>query len=490
MNARGVLSAALIIAVAGCASMEGLQTRSQPADAARFATARSLEGTKSDVSAWPVEDWWKALGDPQLDALLEEALAGSPSLRLARSRVERALAVAEAAGAPLAPQLTGSVDATRQRFSQNALIPPPFAGQWRWQNQALLNFSYEFDFWGKNAAAYASALGQAKAAEVDAYAARLVLASSVARAYGQLARGFDQLDLAREIVAQREKNLALVAERVRAGLDSRFELKQAEAALPEARERVLQYEETITLARNQLAALAGQGPDRGLALARPKLASSGAVALPSLLPADLLGRRPDVVAGRWRVEAASKDIDNARAQFYPNLNLIAFAGFQALSWSKLVEMGSRTIGVGPALRLPIFDGGRLRGNLGTRNADYDAAVEQYNQTLVDALREVADQIAAFRSIAQQEPETRAGLAASQEAYDLVLERYRAGLANYITVVQAEAQVTAQRSLIADLRARELDAAIGLARALGGGYPGGPGPAVSLLPPSGAASRAD
>ena len=478
MSPRALCVVALAAALAGCASMKGLHTRSQATDPARLESARSFAGAKADASAWPAEDWWRALGDPQLDKLMEEALAGSPSLRLAHARVDRALAFAEAAGAPLMPQLSGSVDATRQRFSKNGLIPPPFAGQWRWQNQAQLNFSYEFDFWGKNAAAYASALGQAKAAEVDAYAARLVLASALARAYVQLARGYDQLDLAREIVAQREKTRSLVAERLQAGLDSRIELKQAEASLPEARERVIQYEETIALARNQLAALAGQGPDRGLALERPKLAASSAPALPSLLPVDLLGRRPDVVAGRWRVEAAAKDIDNARAQFYPNVNLIAFAGFQALGWSKLLDLGSRTIGVGPALRLPIFDGGRLRGNLGERNADYDAAVEQYNQTLVDALREVADQLAAFRSLQQQAPETRAGLSTSQEAYELSLERYRAGLANYLTVVQAEALVTAQRSLAADLRARELDAAIGLVRALGGGYPGGPGPVLT------------
>lgn len=478
MSKRAFLSVVLLVAVAGCASMDGLQTRSRPADAMQLKMARSLEGVRADASAWPAEEWWRAYGDPQLDALVAEALAGSPSIRLARARVDRAVAIAQAAGAPLAPQLTGSVDATRQRFSRNALIPPPFAGQWRWQNQALLNFSYEFDFWGRNSAAYASALGQAKAAEVDAYAARLVLASAIARAYVQLARGFDQLELAREVVAQREKTIALVRVRLDAGLDSRVELKQAEAALPEARERVAQYEETIALARNQLAALAGQGPDRGLALERPKLARSGAPALPALLPADLIGRRPDVVAGRWRVEAAAKDIENARAQFYPNVNLIAFAGFQALGWPKLLEYGSRSIGVGPALRLPIFDGGRLRGNLGARNADYDAAVEQYNQTLVDALREVADQLAAFRSIAQQEPETRAALATAREAHELALGRYRAGLASYLTVVQAEAQVTAQRSLVADLRARELDTAIGLVRSLGGGYPGGPGPALT------------
>src|SRR6185503_1152897 len=152
-------------------------------------------------------------------------------------------------------------------------------------------------------------------------------------------------------------------------------------------------------------------------------------------------------------------------EFYPNLNLVAFVGLQAITWSKFLDIGSRTLGAGPAFSLPIFDSGRLRGNLGAKNADYDAAAEQYNQALADALREVADQVASWRSIERQEIEVAAGLAAARSAHELALARYRAGLANYLAVLATEAQLNAQRGLAVELRARRFEAAIGLAQAL-------------------------
>jgi NodT family efflux transporter outer membrane factor (OMF) lipoprotein len=464
-----VLSTVLL--AAGCASSDGLTTHSKPADALQLKTAEALAAVPVAPGAWPTEEWWKTLGDPQLDALIAEALASSPSVRLARTRVDRAVALAEAAGAALAPQASLDAGASRQRISGNSIYPRPLAGSWIWQNQALLNFSYDFDFWGRNEAAHAAALGQAKAAEADAHAATLMLSSAVALAYVQLARTYDQLDLARDLLAQRERQLKLIRDRLGAGLDSRVELRQAEGTPPETRQRIAQLEESIALSRNQIAALLGQGPDRGLALARPQPGAGAAFALPSQLPAELLGRRPDIVASRWRVEAAARDADHARAEFYPNVNLVLFAGLQAITWSKFLETGSRTLGAGPAFSLPIFDGGKLRGTLGAKNADYDAAAEQYNQALADALREVADQVAAWRSIERQEAEVAAGLAAARSAYDLALSRYRAGLSNYLTVISAEAQLTGQRGLAAELKARRLEAAIGLARALGGGYTG-------------------
>lgn len=456
---------------AGCANSDGLAKRSSPADALQLKAAESLAAVPVAPGAWPDAEWWKALADPQLDALIAEALQGSPTMRLARARVDRAVALAEAAGAPLAPQVDLSANSSRERITGNGIFPPPLAGAWVWQNAVRLNFSYDFDFWDRNRAAHAAALGQARAAEADAHAARLMLSSAVALAYVQLARAFDQLDLAHDLLAQRERQLKLVQSRLAAGLDSSIELRQAEGTPPETRQRIAQLEESIALARHQIAALLGQGPDRGLALARPGAAAGAGLALPSQLPAELLGRRPDIVASRWRVEAAERDADRARAAFYPNLNLVAFVGLQAISWSKFIDTGSRVLGAGPAFSLPIFEGGRLRGDLGARYADYDAATEQYNQALADALRDVADQVAAWRSIERQETEVAAGLEAARASHALALARYRTGLTNYLPVLGAEAQLTAQRGLAAELRARRLEAAIGLARALGGGYGG-------------------
>jgi NodT family efflux transporter outer membrane factor (OMF) lipoprotein len=187
------------------------------------------------------------------------------------------------------------------------------------------------------------------------------------------------------------------------------------------------------------------------------------------VPADLLGRRPDLTAQRWRVEAASKDIASAKAEFYPNVNLAAFIGLQSIGGGGFLTAASRMLGAGPAVTLPIFDAGRLRGNLATKDADYDIAVEQYNQTLADAMREVVDQLASLRSLDEQKRQQADALQTAREAYDLALLRYREGLGTYLQVLSAEQPLLAQESLDADLRARQLELSINLVRALGGGF---------------------
>jgi NodT family efflux transporter outer membrane factor (OMF) lipoprotein len=463
------LATFLFLLLAGCASTGGLAPQSSPKPANDLASARSLAGTTVSPAAWPSSDWWKAFGDPNLDRLIDEALAGSPSLRIAEARTRKAVAFADTARAPLFPHVDASLDVTRQRFPEHGLVPPPAAGSTDTQYQLQATLGWELDFWGKNRAAYESALGEAKAAEIDAAAARLALAVNVAQAYVQLQHGYQQRDIAQATLAKREQIYALTRDRNAAGIDSRLEVKQAEAALPAAREQIAQLDEAIALTRNQLAALLGQGPDRGLAIERPAAHALGPVALPTTIPAELIGRRPDIIALRTRAEAARKDIDVAKAQFYPNVNLIAFIGLQSLGPSGLLTAASRIAGLGPAVTLPIFDAGRLRGNLAGKDADYDIAVEQYNQTLADALRDVVDQLASFRSVDAQRAEQTQALSTAQEAYDLALLRYREGVGNYLQVLSAEQPLLAQQSLDVDLRSRELALSINLVRALGGGY---------------------
>ena len=460
------LFAALL--AAGCASFDGIAPKAQRTDAASLAAGATLADAKLTTAAWPEREWWQRFGDPQLNALIAEALAGNPGMGSARARVDRALALAAGAGAAQAPQVNAGANLTRQRYSSNDIFPPPIGGSWYTHALLTATLDYEFDLWGRNRAGYEAALGQARAAEVDAYAVRLLLAANVARAYAQLGRSFEQLDLARAVLAQRQSMLELTRERVAAGLDSDVELKHAEGSIPAARQRIVQLQEEIALERNLLAALLGQGPDRGLAIARPQL-QAPSMALPSVLPADLLGRRPDVVAQRWRVESAHSSIASAKAQFYPNVNLTALIGVHSVSFADLLTHGSAIPAIGPALRLPLFDGGYLRGNLAAKSADFDLAVEQYNQTLVEALREVVDQLASLKSVDAQRVEVERALAAARDAYALANTRYHAGIASYLQVLAAETPLLEQQSLRAGLRARELELSINLIRALGGGY---------------------
>ena len=453
---------------AGCASTSGLSTQATLKNADALAAEKSLAGTAASGTAWPATNWWRTFEDPQLDQLIDEALSGSPTLMIAAARTRKALAFADTTRSSLYPRVDADLEITRERFSGKGEVPPPFAGSWSTLHQLQATLNWELDLWGKNRAAYESALGEARAAAVDAYAARLALSTNIAQAYVQLQRAYLQLDVAEATLHEREQIYALTRDRNAAGIDSRLELKQAESALPATREQIAQLQETIALTRNQLAALLGQGPDRGLAIARPAASAVRPVVLPSTLPAELLGRRPDIIAQRARVEAAQKDIASAKAEFYPNVNLMAFVGFQSFGGGFL-SAASRMMGFGPAVSLPIFDAGRLPANLAGRNAEYDIAVEQYNQTLADAIRDVVDQLASFRSVDEQRRQQLQAQSTAQEAYDLALLRYREGIGNYLQVLSAEAPLLTQQGLDADLRSRQLALGINLIRALGGGF---------------------
>jgi NodT family efflux transporter outer membrane factor (OMF) lipoprotein len=412
--------------------------------------------------------WWSDFGDAQLNALVDKALAANPSLQVAAARVARAESAAQGAGAANQPQLNASLDLTHQQYTANGAVPAPLAGSIRDTGTAQLSGSWEIDFFGKNRAMLASALGQVRVAQAESEAARLLLASQVAHTYFQIARLNDQLGVARQTLVQREHSLALVRDRVAAGLDTRLELRQSEGGLPEARLQIETLGEQLALARLALAALVGE-PSQAVVLADASILATHSVAPASTIPSDLLGRRADIAAARWRVEAASQDVGNARAQFYPNINLVAFAGLSSIGLDRLTNAGSEQWGVGPALRLPLFDGGRLRANLKGRQADLDGAIGSYNATVIDAVREVAGLLASLQAIARQQAEQQAALALSEEAYSIAMQRYEAGLSNYLSVLATEAAVLNQRRQGVDLSARVIDTQVSLMRALGGGY---------------------
>ncbi len=464
---RSYLSGQLLaVAIAGallsaCANFDGIDTH------ASLATP-SQSGLSSAGTAWPQDNWWQSYGDPQLDTLIGRAIAQSPSLKLAQARMARAQAAAGIAYSYTTVQLSGAVNSQYQHFTKTSIYPPPLGGAVDSLNNANLEFGYELDFFGRNRAALAAALGQARAAEADAAAARVVLAANVAKTYFQLARLIEQRAVADNTLNVRAQTLKLVQERVASGLDTRVEQRQAEGGLPGARLEIAQLDEQIALTRNALAALLGAGPEATRTLA-PKLAVLQSQALPSALPADLVGRRADLSAARLRVQAAARDIDTTKAEFYPNVNLVAFAGLGSIGYGKWLDADSRQYGAGPAIRIPIFAGGRLRATLSGKTADYDAAVESYNQTLFEAVREVADQVVSLQSLALQTNEQRDAQSVAESAYELALKRYQAGLTNYLTVLTAENSVLAERRQAIDLKARVLDVNVNLSRALGGGY---------------------
>jgi NodT family efflux transporter outer membrane factor (OMF) lipoprotein len=301
--------------------------------------------------------------------------------------------------------------------------------------------------------------------------ARLTLATAVANAYADLARLGAERAAAAESLRNRQETGRLTAERVANGLDTRGELKQAEAATPSSAADVEALDEQLLLTRHRIAALLGEGPDRGLDIDVPKPEAVKAFGLPTDLRLHLIGRRPDIVAARLRAQAAAKRIDVARAQFFPDITLTGNIGQQSLGLSNLFNPAASIGSIGPAVSLPIFEGGRLRGQYKGAKADYAAAVDAYDATLTQALQDVADAAASAQSADRQLAERRAALSAGEQAYAVAQERYRGGLASYVAVLAAENAVIEQRRAFADAQTRAFSLDITLIRVLGGGYVG-------------------
>ena len=485
--AATVAMCAALMTLAGCMT--------PPAVAPVVLRAPSSVGVPPAVVAPPIAaDWWIGFGDARLTQLIDTALSGTPSLKVVQARLAVAQAGVDAARADAGPSLGANAGATRQRFSANGLVPGALAGATRWVGSAQAVASWEIDFFGRHEAALQAALGTEQAAAAEVQAARVLLSSDIARAYVRLATLLEQRALAQRTLAQREAVLTLVRQRVAAGLDTALELRQAEGALPAVRRQMEALDGQAQQGRHALAALTAQPPESLAGLA-PRLADLRIVEVPEVLPADLLARRADIHAARWRVEAAVQDVASARADFHPNVNLSALVGLSSLGLDRLLRAGSRQYSVGPAVHLPIFDAGRLRARLSGRTAELDGAIESYHQTMVDAVRDVVDQVSQLQSVARQRAEQAAALRSARSALDVSNERHRAGLVTRLSVLAGESAVLEQQGIGLDLEARAMDARLALIRALGGGYaasavPSSPVPAAApaaVSVPSGAFS---
>ncbi len=461
-------SALISMLLTACADWQGISGQSTVKDTNRLALTETT-GPALPAAPWPAGEWWTVYGDEQLDRLIGEGLANSPTLGMAAARMRQAAAAAGIADSRLYPSLDGSAQITRERFTENGVYPAPFAGNTRTSNRLALEGFYSIDLWGGKEAEYQAALGRLRVSEIEAQAARLDLAAAIARTYAQLAAEFDQLDIDRDLLRQKQDIKALSEKLMGAGLLTNVENQQAAAAISATQAEIAESEERIALLRQKLAVLAGAGPDRGQAIARPRLAAVRDVGLPSAIPAELIGRRPDIVAQRWRIEAAGQSVAAARTQFYPNVDLSAFLGFEAIGIDQFLKTSSHVAGIGPAVTLPIFEGGRLRSALAQTQAERDIAIEQYNAAIVAAVQDVVGQLTSWRSNQAALDRERLAVSHLEEAYRLALLRYREGLTGYLTVLSAEGDLIAQRRREAASRNRQTDISMALAHALGGGF---------------------
>ncbi len=461
-----LLSLAIAAALPGCASYTGIGSDHHIQQPLASQDANSLP---AEHGHWPARDWANQFGDRQLGALIAEALANSPTLEQAKARVAAATAYTESASAAGGPKVSADASISRQQYSGNALVPPPYGGSWQTENKAVLSASYELDVWGKNGQAELAAISKLRISEAEQEQVRLTLSAAVARSYNQLARLYALRELAGDEIAQRQQMRRLSAYRLGSGLDTALEQQTILRGLTASQSTLTALDGQILDVRYQLAALLGADPDRGLLINRPALGAGDVVALPDQLPADLVARRPDLVVARWRVDATSHDIKVAKTEFYPDINLGAAIGLDAFGFGRLLNASSRTVQAGPAVHLPIFDGGALRAQLKGRYADFDYAVAAYNQTLLTALSEVATQVARVRSTDAQLSDAQASSEAARSTWLLTASQYKAGLTTQIAVLQARIVAIASEQAVTNLRMNRRDQQIALAAALGGGF---------------------
>lgn len=426
-------------------------------------------GLAPDAAPVIAADWWRSFGDPQLDRLVRDAVAGSPSLDAALARVAQAQAVLSTRRADNGPDVTLDAQEQLARLSGRYTIPPPYAGSTRFVGSTAANLSWNLDLFGRQKAAIEGARASVRAASLDVAAARMALSGAVVQTYIDLERAEAQAGIAQRTIATRQNSLRLVNVRIRNNLASKLDAQAATTLLAQARQALLRAQAAQVLAKNALAALAGRGADYPATIGATALRLDAALPLPKTVPADLLARRADIAAAQARIEAAAAGRQVARKAFYPNVNLAALAGFQAVGLGNLFSLDAGTVGVGPAVHLPIFDNGRLKADLAGATAALDLATADYNDRVIGAVREAGDAVARIGALDADRQRQREVVRGYAETGRLNAIRVSSGLDSRLDLVDNDVRTLAAEQADADLAADAAQQRVQLVLALGGGY---------------------
>jgi NodT family efflux transporter outer membrane factor (OMF) lipoprotein len=459
-----------LTSLGACVSGAGIKPEASFIDPATINSGSALRGAVKDA-AWPTGEWWRAWGDPQLDMLMTRAVASSPTLAIVRSRVTAAIWHARALHADETPNVDGTAALGRTRFARFANPIPP-GGTTVWDNSATVAMSYDLDLWGKNRALEDEALNQVQASVADARFAKVELQVAVVRTYTRLALQYILLDIYRSINEEERRNVEIAATRRGAGISGEIEVNQSRTQYQAGVTDIQRASFGIAVAKLELAYLVGDGPGFGDALTRAELPSDTGIALPSSLPAEIIGHRADVVAQRWRASAAAKNVEATHADFYPNINLVAGASLASVApfggFLNFLNSDAVGHGVGLAGSLPIFDAGRRRGHYGVATAEYDDAVLKYNAIVLAAMQSVAQRVTSLQSLEIQKKSAATAWQESKRTYDLANVGYRVGITDYLNVLVAQKVMLQQERDLALIRAQRTDEWILLMKDLGGG----------------------
>lgn len=425
--------------------------------------ARAFDSGSVTCGEFASERWWDIFQDECLSNMIESAIATHPSIAIAEARIRLAEEKALRSASLLTPFVNFDGNINRQKMGRYSLIPPDLPDLFS-EATVQLNAIYELDIWRKNRSLFAEKIDQARAAWADSVAVELLLSADIASYYFDL-----QGQIKRQIVAQnrlqkRKEFLNLVVSKYEKGISSLFQTLVARQEIVNIEKLLDDIEELLDRDKHALEALVGRS-DIGIFAD----VSFERVPIPACLPLDLLARRPEIAAQKWRIEAAFYGMDVARADFYPNLNLLGFVGLDSLKLDRFFWAKSGEFLIEVATHLPIFDGGLRQAELGVKREETEIAISTYNQMILDAVREVSNWLTALEIADKNGQIVKEGLEAARENEKLHMQRYKTGLGNLESVLDAIDLLAVWEDLMIEIEVARLEAIVGLFKSIGGGY---------------------
>jgi len=477
---------AALLALAGCAVTPTYERPAVDTPAA-FKEAGPQQGAEG--SQWkpsqPAEDmargeWWKVFHDADLDALEARAQAANQNLKAAAARLGQARALTRQAKSGYFPEVDAGIGATRQRPSPASQgLSADAATQPNTLYRAQAGVSYEVDLFGRVAATVDAATADAQRSEALFHSVLLALQADVAQQYFQLRELDAALALYNGTVNLRAQSLKLVQRRFDEGDISEVDVARARSELASARADMLGIRRQRAIAEHALAILLGTPPSEFAMAARPLTRMN--LGIPTGLPSALLERRPDIAAAERAMAGANARVGVARSAFFPSLSLTGALGYESAGLGELFNWSSRTFLLGPlvgtALSVPLFDGGRRQAEEDRARASYEEQVADYRGTVLNAFREVEDNLANLRILGDQSRAQDEAVAASERAARLSHVQYREGSVSYFDVIDADRTVLQQQRASVQLDGERARSTVNLIRALGGGWNASTVPAV-------------
>ncbi len=424
------------------------------------------------AQGWPSEKWWELFEDPGLNQLIEAALESNPTLQRIFSYLGEAESLARKEQGKLFPHVNFNAIDDWEYFSKHNILKyfaPNIIPDSLNQIDMLFGFSYDLDLFGKNKKTYLSALGKAKAELAEYAHAKLLLTTCIAVSYFSLQCDLVKLEILSHLKETREKLIALTQSRTEKALDNSLQLIQAKEELPIIQMLLQTTENKVVLDRHLIASLLGRGPDDPLPIAIAPLPLDIEIPLPKSLSLDLLSRRADLMAELWRIDSAAYAVGVAKADFYPNINLMALAGLESIFWNQLLKWSSKTLSLIPSMLFPLYTGGELTANLNAKQKAFEAAIFSYNEKILSAVKEVADRTSTLLTLRKNLSSQKEKVELSEKLKNLTRSRLDHGLDTSLNLCQITEKVLLDDLEILHLKEQNLLTSVALIQALGGGY---------------------